>query len=344
VDFPASENGVSFGRYVTSTGESDFVPMERLTFGSDVTRLDPPDRIDDFRGGLGATNSYPKFGPLVISEIMYHPPDFIQGTNIIKNELDEYVEIYNTSLSPVKMWDTNVYNYPPFGYAYTNTWHLAGQVDFKFPTNVTLNPGESLLVVNFGLTNTIQLNTFRAKFGIPTNVRIFGAYGGKLSDGGGTFQIERPDAPQDPAIHPNEAGFVPYLRVDKARYDDDPPWPAEADGVKLDELNPNSVGYCLVRIKPEEYGSDVINWKAAPPSPGYQIISNSVAIVGTTLTITFEGLAASSYTVECRDTLESGNWIFLQSFPRQTHTGTRVVTVPNVGAAGARRFYRVSTP
>src|SRR5436190_2854887 len=344
VDFPASENGVSFGRYVTSTGESDFVPLETLTFGSNVTRTDPTNRLDDFRAGLGATNSRPKFGPLVISEIMYHPPDFIQDTNIIKNELDEYVEIYNISMQPVKMWDTNVYDYTPFGYAYTNTWHLAGQIDFKFPTNVVLNPGESLVVVNFGLTNTIQLNTFRAKFAIPTNVRIFGAYHGKLSDGGGTFQIERPDAPQNPALHPTEAGFVPYLRVDKVRYDDDPPWPPEADGVKLDELNPNSVGYCLLRIKPEEYGGGLINWRGSPPSPGFQIISNSITLVRTTLTVTFEGLAGCSYTVQSRDALESGGWNSLQSIPGQTTTGTRIVTVPNVGAAGSRKFYRVSTP
>ncbi|HKQ40634.1 MAG TPA: lamin tail domain-containing protein, partial [Verrucomicrobiae bacterium] len=324
VDFPASENGVSFGRYVTSTGESDFVPMETLTFGSNVTRTDPTNRLDDFRAGLGATNSRPKFGPIVITEIMYHPPDFIQDvTNIVKNELDEYVEIYNMTTQRVKLWDTNVYDYPPFGHAYTNTWHLRGQIDFNFPTNISLAPGESLIVVNFGLTNTIQLNTFRAKFHIPPTVQIFGAYGGKLSDGGGTFQIERPDAPQNPALHPDEAGFVPYLRVDKVRYDDDPPWPAEADGVALDPANPNSVGYCLVRKIPEEYGADVINWYAAAPSPGYQSISNSVAIVGSSVAINFQGLAGSGYTIQYKDRLEDATWQKLQDFQPQTATGTR---------------------
>lgn len=342
VDFPAAENGVSFGRYITSTGESDFVPMETLTFGTDVTRLDPTNRLDDFRAGLGATNSRPKFGPLVITEIMYHPPDFIQDvTNIIKNELDEYVEIYNMSTSVVHLWDTNVYPYPPFGAVRTNTWHLRGEIDYDFPTNVSLAAGESLIVVNFGLTNTVQLNTFRAKYRIPATARIFGAYRGKLSDGGGTFQIERPDAPQGPQ-HP-DAGFVPYLRVDKVRYDDDPPWPAEPDGTPLDPANVNnSPGISLVRLKPEEYGSDVTNWVASLPSPGYQLISNSVTRLGDQVIISFQGLAGSGYTVQSRDELGSGTWNLVQSFAPQTATGTRQVVA--TVTPGTKRFYRVVTP
>ncbi len=339
VDFPASQNGLSYGRYITSTGESDFVPMS-LTFGTTVRAGDATNRLDEFRSGTGATNGGPVFGPLVITEIMYHPPDFIIDTNIIQNELDEYVEIYNASTLTQYLWDRTVYTYPPFGYAYTNTYHLRGQIDFNFPTNVSLAPGESLLVVNFGLTNTIQLNTFRAKYRVPANVKIFGAYGGKLSDGGGTFQIERPDAPQLPGRP--DAGFVPYLRVDKVRYDDDLPFPPEADGVRIDPFNPNSLGYCLVRTFPEQYGSDVINWEIAPPSPGYQIISNSVAVAGSTVTINFKGLAGSGYTAQFKNGLEEGTWQKLQDFAPQSSTGPRQVVA--TVTPGAKRFYRVVTP
>jgi hypothetical protein len=277
----------------------------------------------------------------VISEIMYHPPDFIENlTNIVQNEIDEYVEIYNPTLHTVKMWDTNVYPYPPGAYVYTNTWRLRGGIDFNFPTNVSLAPGKSLIVVNFGLTNTLQLNRFRGLFQIPPDVPIFGPYGSSLSDGGETFQIERPDPPQPPGRP--DAGFVPYVRVDKVRYDDDPPFPAEPDGFRIDINNPNSVGHCLIRKFPEQYGSDVINWEAGPPSPGYQIIRNSVLCENNVVTIAFHGLAGSGYTVQYKDGLEQASWQKLQDFPPQVTTGSRQVVV-NV-TPGSKRFYQVVTP
>src|SRR6185503_17557754 len=104
---------------------------------------------------------------------MYHPPDFIVNvTNLVKNEIDEYVEIYNTSTQRVYLYDRTVYPYPPFGYAYTNTYHLRGEVDYNFPTNVFLEAGESLLVVNFALTNSLLSNAFIGKYQVPANVKL----------------------------------------------------------------------------------------------------------------------------------------------------------------------------
>ena len=53
VDFGASDPGVSFGRYRTSIGAYDFTAMSRLTRGTE--------------------NAVPQVGPIIISEIMYHP-------------------------------------------------------------------------------------------------------------------------------------------------------------------------------------------------------------------------------------------------------------------------------
>jgi lamin tail-like protein len=341
VDFPATQNGQSYGRYITSTGESDFVPMERLSFGTDVKAGDPTNRLDEFRSGRGAPNPVAAVGALVINEIMYHPPDIISGTNVFQNELDEYIEIYNRSTNRVYLYDTNVYPYPPYGMVYTNTWHVRGEADFDFPTNVSLGPGQSLLLVNF-VVNTnppVQSNVFVQKFAVPANVQIFGPYRGNLSDGGGTITIERPDAPQLPG-RPDE-GFVPYLRVDRVRYNDDPPWPPEPDGMPLDESNPNSIGYVLTRKKPELYGGDVFNWMSAVPTAGRQYISNYVSRVGDVITVGFEGVAGSSYTIQCRDALEGATWQNLQHMPAQTNSGPREITVT---PPPARRFYRVVTP
>ena len=341
VDFPPSPNGVSYGRYITSTGESDFVPMKSLTLGSNVTASDPTNRLDEFRAGQGGPNAEPLLGPLVISEIMYHPPDFVNGTNIVQNELDEYVEIYNASTETVYLYDRTVYPYPPFGFAYTNTWRLRGEVDFDFPTNVSLAPGQSLLVVNFPLTSTIQLNVFRAKYGIPFGVQLFGPYGGALSDGGAPVEIERPDAPQPPGRP--DAGFVPYVRVDRVVYDDDAPWPLEADGVKLNPFAPNSLGYCLLRKKPELYGSDVANWFATVPSAGrHALVTNYVSQAGNAVTVSFDRLAGSSYRVEYMDGLESGAWQLLENVPPQGTTARHeIIANP---PPGGKRFYRVITP
>src|SRR5262245_56422273 len=69
-EFEPAANGVSFGRYTTSDGRLEFTAMSRRTFGKDN-----PASVADFRLGKGLANSSPKVGPVVINEIMYHPPD-----------------------------------------------------------------------------------------------------------------------------------------------------------------------------------------------------------------------------------------------------------------------------
>lgn len=176
VDYGTSANGVSFGRYVISTGEEFWPAQSALT--------------------LGATNSGPRLGPLVINEIQYHPPA----------GFDEYVEIYNLSGSPVALYDPA---YP------TNTWRLAG-ADYFFPTNITLAAGGYLIV------SPIAPATFRAKYSVPASVPIYGPYSGTLQDSGERLSLERPDSP--------DTNGVPYIVVDEVRYNDKAPWPVSADG------------------------------------------------------------------------------------------------------------------
>src|SRR5206468_5824944 len=65
VKFGAADNAVSFGRYVTSDGREEFVAMSAHTLG-----MDDPSSVQQFRTGTGASNAYPRVGPVVISEIM----------------------------------------------------------------------------------------------------------------------------------------------------------------------------------------------------------------------------------------------------------------------------------
>jgi hypothetical protein len=71
--FGPAANGVSFGRYSNSVGEVDYVAMSALSFGTGITAGSPPAQITIFRTGTGAANPYPKVGPIIISEVMYHP-------------------------------------------------------------------------------------------------------------------------------------------------------------------------------------------------------------------------------------------------------------------------------
>jgi len=107
-DYGAAANGVSFGRYVVSTGEEQWPAMVAFTSGS--------------------ANSPPRVGPLVINEVMYHPA----------SGYDEFVEVYNLSAGPVALYDAA---FP------TNGWKLNG-LGYSFSNNVTLNAGQYLLLVN----------------------------------------------------------------------------------------------------------------------------------------------------------------------------------------------------
>src|SRR5262249_55813578 len=88
--FGAAANGVSFGRYQNSVAKIDYAPMSAHTFGQDN-----PTTLAQFRTGTGLSNSYPKVGPVIISEIMYHPPDIIvPGVSTNDNVVEKFIELY----------------------------------------------------------------------------------------------------------------------------------------------------------------------------------------------------------------------------------------------------------
>jgi hypothetical protein len=220
-DFGAADDGVSFGRYITSEGKEHFLAQSTPT--------------------LGMANSGPLVGPLVISEIMYHPPDFGSVSPGADNSEDEFIELLNIESFTVPLYDAM---------DSTNTWKLTGGVDFSFPANQSLAAGQFLLLVDFNPANAAQLGAFRAKYGVPTNVPIFGPYAGKLDNSGDAIELKKPTSPV--------GGKVPYVLVDKVSYEDSVPWPPGADGT----------GLSLQRKDSNSYGNDPANWTAAPPTAG----------------------------------------------------------------------------
>jgi hypothetical protein len=198
---------------------------------------------------LGASNSGPLVGPVVISEIQYHPP-------ALDGDRDQYefIELANLNASPVDLFDPA---HP------AHVWRLRDAVDYSFPSLVSLTPGERVLVVPFDpVTNTVALANFLAVYSVPGAVRLFGPYAGKLDNAGASVELAKPGLPvEQPGP---DFGYVPSILVDRVRYADKFPWPVAADGT----------GASLQRRSLGSYGNEPANWWASGVSPGGENASN----------------------------------------------------------------------
>lgn len=215
-DFDATVNGVSLGRHVNSAGTVDYPAQKSVT--------------------LGQPNSGPLVGPVVISEIMYHPP--AGATNLPAS----YIELASVSPSTTPLY---------FPTEPTNTWRLRNAVDFDFPLGVRLPAGERLLVVGFDpITEPSTLSAFRNYYGIEPGVAIYGPWQGRLGNSGEVIELKKPD--------PAGTNGVPYVLVEKVAYADSAAWPIAADGA----------GASLQRLNLAGYANEPTNWFAASPSAG----------------------------------------------------------------------------
>ncbi len=315
VSFGATANGVSVGRVETSTG-AQFVPLAARSFGADNPRS-----LAEFRTGRGAPNAAPAVGPVVIQEIMYRPPNWVQDTNTADNTLDEYVALYNLGPVSVPLYDPA---------AATNSWQIQGAIGFTFPPGAALPPGSFALVVSFDpALDAAQLERFRDLYAVPSSTPIVGPYRGKLSNSGESLELYRPDSPQLPP-HP-DAGFVPYLLVDRVQYSSRPPWPAAADGG----------GSALVRPQPEAFGNDPLSWTAAAPSPGRPAVKlEAVRTVEGKFVVRFFAMAGASYSLESNRSLAAAGWQTVGSWGGERTSHTVELSFPLNGGSGDL-FYRV---
>jgi hypothetical protein len=228
--FPAAANGVSFGRHLISTGAAHYPAQTSLT--------------------LGAANSGPRVGPVVINEVHYQP---LVGDA-------EFVELRNISGSSVPLYNVE---HPDL------TWRVNG-IDFNFPPGTQIAANELMLVVSGDPA------AFRMKHGVPAGVPIHGPFPGNLQDGGERLQLLRPD---NPDVDDNGFPVVPEIVVDEVRYDNQLPWPVEVAGT----------GPSLERVNAMAYGDDAGNWRASPgvPSAGLPNTGNRPpqVSVGSDLTV-----------------------------------------------------------
>ncbi len=204
-------HGFSFGGAATG-----------VSFGRYVNSVGDEQFPAQITTSFNNVNSGPRVGPVVINEIHYHPA--LGG--------DEFVELKNISTTNVPLF------HPAFA---TNTWKLEG-VNYTLPP-ITLQSNGLLLLV------ATNVNYFRTKYSVPTNVLVL-SYLGNLQQSGERLDLTRPDAP--------DTNGVSRISVDTVRYNDKLPWPPAADGS----------GPSLQRKVSSQYGDDPINWQAAAPTPG----------------------------------------------------------------------------
>ncbi len=203
------------------------------------------------RATLGCTNSVPRVGPLVISELMYAPAEPTAAELVIEPALDaedfEFVEIFNPTAATVDL----------------SGWELAGGVDFVFPAGVALNADSALVVLRFnpGIpANAGKAQAFESRYGVVLSGNGFlGGYGGRLSEVGERVELRRFTADPVEDFHVLDDGVI---------YDTESPWPADV------EFNDQSIQ----RVAPVYWGSAPTSWAAAAASPG--TVSFSIVVAG----------------------------------------------------------------
>lgn len=230
--FPGTDRSVSVGRVVDSQGRAAFVPLQSVTMTFNGTA-----------NPVGALNSPPAIGPVVISEIRYNPagvePEFIELTNIT----GAVVQLYDSTVN-------------------SNTWLFSSGVDFAFPATLPTIPANGRIVI---LPKDTVVATFRSTYSIPIDVPIYGGaqgFTGALSNEGERVVLSKKGPP-----NADENNFAPVITVDYVDYGVSAPWPIADEGRSIE------------RIDLAAFGGEAANWKTSNVVGGSPGFANSTGTV-----------------------------------------------------------------
>lgn len=204
----ASEDGLTFARFVNSAGKEQFI-------------ADLP--------SFGADNGDPATPSVVITEIMYSPAF---------GSANDYIKIKNTGAVTAPLYDVNTLETLP---ADANL-RIGGFGMTILGSNPSLEPGEEAFVTS------VEEALFRAVYSVDPAITVFSNIdGGSLSGGGEQIELRLPVTidGESRAVPDNLESPRHYVVLDEICYDDDVPWPTGADGsgrsiVKTDATSPGS--------------------------------------------------------------------------------------------------------
>jgi hypothetical protein len=172
-----------------AVGELGYVPVR--TFTGVQSAIAP--------GSIGRVNDVLWSGPLIISEIMYHPADDATAA--------EFIELYNTSATSSSAMG----------------FRINGGVQFNFPPGYEFPPNAAVLLVHFDPADPVARAAFEARYRLSPGAALLGPLRGKLANEGDEIILER-------SFPETSRGYIPFAPIDRVLYSDQTPWPIAADG------------------------------------------------------------------------------------------------------------------
>lgn len=238
---------------------------------------------------------------LVLSEVMYHPA----GTPTVDGDAFEFIELKNAGGLALELGGLQV----------------SGGIAFTFPIGTRLAAGAFLVLVRDPVR-------FAERY---PKVPIAGTYVGKLSNGGESLRVSDASGRVLVGLTYGTRGAWPVI-ADGGGYS---LVPAEAD--RNGPIDDPGTPWRASGLPGGSPGADDPNSLPARVELGVHRVDRTDAGV----TITFEARAGRAYTVQGRESLESGAWEVVGRIPVQPTTRTETVQ----DAPGTpQRYYRLTTP
>ena len=211
-------------------------------------------------------------------------------------------------------------------------------MSYHFKSDVELEPGQVLLVVNYDPSKEPMITgALQQSWGLPLMVSVYGPFKGRLDNGGDLVRL------QELVMLPNSMGLehnaesLGWVDEDRIEYASDVSW-----------VTPLQSGvFSLHRLDQDSYGNVSLNWGFNSPSPGQlsevtHPKQNSGFIQGLSLVeggivLEIATQVGVRYTVQHTDALNRGHWNDLRTL---TGTGDSDV-VFDASPYQDTRFYRV---
>ena len=135
-------------------------------------------------------------------------------------------------------------------------WAFDG-IGFDFPADVTVGPGDHVVILPFDPTLEAISSQFDTEYGVSIEDSLssyLGPYSGQLDNDGETLTLYR--AFRDSLAETTENALL--VIEDQVDYDDASPWPEQ----------PDSGGMTLHRHLVDLWGNDPNSWTSSIPTPG----------------------------------------------------------------------------